>query len=109
MMTTREMYVLPAYDHSTFPLPRTIAAALLAIAPLLINIGYSTYTNGRLTGYADFADVALGFLLLTLAVNTLSSLAQSSVRYKAIGLVVMAALAVTAVVHMISGFGLLVR
>lgn len=109
MMTTREMYILPAYDHSTFPLPRTIAAVLLAIAPLLINIGYSTYTNGRLTSYADFADVALGLLLLTLAANTLSSIAQSNVRFKAVGLVVMTVLAVTAVAHMVSGFGLLLR
>ena len=108
MMTTREMYVLSNYDQRTYSLPRDIATVLLAIAPLFINIGYATRLNGRLTSYADFADVALGFLLLMLTVNTLSLIARSDVPFKAVRLVVTVMLAVAAVAHIVSGFGLLI-
>lgn len=109
MLTTREMYILPAYDHSAFPLLRAVAALVLAIAPLFINIGYTTSFNGRVTSYADFADVVLGLVLLMLAINTLSLSALSGSRYKTAGFVVMTLLALTAVAHVISGSGLLVR
>lgn len=108
-MTTREMYVLPTYDQRKFLLPREIATVVLAIMPLFINIGYATHVNGRLTSYADFADVALGLILVFASFGNFTAIMTSETRFKAVRLAVSALLFVAAAAYIASGGGMLVR
>jgi hypothetical protein len=109
MMTTREMYHLPSFDQIRFPLPGEIAAVVLAIAPLVVNLVESITINGRITRYTDYADIVLGFVLLFVAFGNFTTLVRSEARYKTIRLVVTGLMFVMSAVHIAAGGGLFVR
>jgi hypothetical protein len=109
MMTTREMYHLPSFEQVRFPLPGEIAAIVLAIAPLIVNLGESTIVNGRVTSYTDYADILLGFILLFVTFGNFTALVRSEAHYKTVRLVVTGLMFVMAGVHIASGGGLLFR
>jgi hypothetical protein len=109
MMTTREMYHLPSFDQIRFPLPGEIAAVVLAIAPLFVNLVETITVNGRVTSSTDYADIVLGFVLLAVAFGNFTALVRSEAIYKATRLAVAALMFVVAAVHIAAGGGLLMR
>ena len=109
MMTTREMYHLPSFDEIRFPLPGEIAAAILAIAPLLVNVVETITINGRVASTTDYADIVLGFILLFVTFGNFTALVRSEARYKTIRLAVTGLMFIMAAVHIAAGGGLLVR
>ena len=108
-MTTREMYHLPSFEQIRFPLPGEIAAVVLAIAPLIVNLVEATSVNGRVTSYTDYADIVLGFVLLFVTFGNFTALVRSEAHYKSVRLVVTGLMFVLAAVHIAAGGGLLVR
>lgn len=108
-MTTREMYHLPSFEQIRFPLPGEIAAVILAIAPLIVNLVESTSANGRVTSYTDYADIVLGFILLLVTFGNFTALVRSEARYKTVRLVITGLMFILSAVHIASGGGLLVR
>lgn len=107
-MTTREMYHLPSFDQIRFPLPGEIAAVVLAVAPLFVNLVESISVNGRITSYIDYADILLGFVLLFVTFGNFTTLVRSETRYKTVRLVVTALMFVMSAVHIAAGGGLFV-
>lgn len=111
MLTTREMYILPAHDVDRFlsPRRRDAIALLLAVLPQIIHLRVFTAVNGRLTSYADFADIVLGIVLMIFIASGRGHIAASTGTMKTIRIVMSVALALLAVFYIATGSGLNIR
>ncbi|MBE2183057.1 MAG: hypothetical protein IAE89_06500 [Anaerolineae bacterium] len=97
-----------AGDMQGFPKRNEIIAYVVAVLPFVISFTSITTVNGRVTSYADFADVILGGILLVIALRNSIFIREGEPKYKIIRIVLMIVLILLALFHIAGGLGFLV-
>ncbi len=97
-----------AGDMQGFPKRNEIIAYVLAILPFVISFTSITTRNGRVTSYADYADVLLGGILLVIAIRNNVYIREGEPKYKIIRIIIMIVLILLALFHIAGGLGFLI-
>jgi hypothetical protein len=101
--------MLTTADRVGFPHRREWTAIVLAIVPFFLNFYATTTVNGRLTSYTDFADVAVGGVLMFYTFRNTVFIREGEAKYKTIRIALTVVLVTLAAFHILSGLGLLIN